>query len=413
MFKKIILALYILYLPFQLKLPQIPVVSTLNVFIFFLLMIFLFARASGSGAKKIDIPLLLFLLIWSVSFLHTFFYPEGMWRYVVAVDFKRLISLALGYFVFSRCIKTKKEFYFLFYTVLVSLIFVGLDTWKGGVLAGPHFADFKRSSGPFAEDWQGSDIAGGFLAIFTPFLIASFFFTRQKIARFICFLGTGICVMGLLATYSRGSILALAIAATLMVLYSIKHLFKTSKITAFIVLLVFLGLAFAWERWVPESIINRVQGTTVQNDDSGEAELDQSSQMRFGKWGGGLEIFSSNPLFGVGFRIPQYILGSDMHNSFIQIAAEMGIFGFLLFLVLLFNIFTLARSLLKTEFTLLGLGFIGCVVTFIIVNLFYSNFFRDTVAGTFWIMLGLLVASKRFVPNDKSISPKNMINSIR
>jgi O-antigen ligase len=395
--KKFILAAFILYLPFQLRLPNIPFFNIINIFLVILFIVFLFARSPNPYARSIDIPLLLFLIIWLASFAHTMFYPPGVWKYAVTVDFKRLISLVLAYFVFSRCIKDKKDMKFLFYVSLLSLVLVALHTWRGGVLAGPHFADFKRSSGPFAQDWKGSDIAGGFLATFTPFLLAFTLLTNKKILKLAGFGGLVVCSLGLFATYSRGSILALGIASIICILLSVKQILKTSKITSIIIFVAFIGIGLNWEKWVPKSIVHRVQGTTVQEETySGELYLDESSQSRMKKWEAGLEIFKMNPLFGVGYRIPEFIMTADTHNSFIQIAAEMGIFGFLIFIWFLISILIKAKSLLKTEFDWLGIGFIGCVISFILVNMFYSNFFRDTVVGTFWVLLGMLASAKKF-----------------
>ncbi|MEW6169950.1 MAG: O-antigen ligase family protein [Candidatus Omnitrophota bacterium] len=377
----------------------------MNFFLILLFLILLFDRKPNSAALSIDIPLLLFLFIWIASFAHTLAYPPGIWKYPVAVDFKRLISLPLAYFVSSRCIKTKKELNFVFFMILLSLGLVALHTWKSGMLAGPHYADFKRSSGPFGEGFKGADIAGGFLAIFTPFLLSYSIFTKKRIEKIAGFLGLGICIMALFATYSRGSIAALLIAVLIMILSSLKHFFKTSKISTMIILITFIGLGLTWERWVPQSIIHRIEGTTAQEESyGGELPLDESSQGRIKKWEVGIEVFRMNPIFGVGFKIPEFVLKSDTHNSFIQIAAEMGIFGFLVFLLFLLSIFIKTKSLLKTEYVWLGVGFIGCLIAFIIVNMFYSNFFRDTVVGTFWVLLGLLVSAKKLSEANEDIS---------
>jgi O-antigen ligase len=394
--KKFILALFILYLPFQLRLFQIPVINTLNFFLILLSLILVFSRNPQAKMARLEIPLFLFLFFWVASYVHTLFLGVEVWHYEIAVQFKRLISLVLVYFVFSRCIKTKKEWQFLFYALLLSLVFVALVTWRGGMLAGSTFADFKRSSGPFGEDWRGSDIAGGFLAIFTPFILSFTLFTKRRIIKILGFGSMIICVMGLFATYSRGSIMALGIASLVSIIVGFKALLKTSKFTAVLVIIIIFGLALYWQKWVPESIVNRIKGTVQEQAYVGEVVLDESSQGRMDKWETGIEIFKTNFLFGVGFKIPNFMLGTDTHNTFIQIAAEMGIFGFLAFLIFLFTIFIKAKSLLKTEFAWLGVGLIGCLVAFIFVNMFYSNFFRDTVVGTFWVILGLSAAATSF-----------------
>jgi len=392
--RKIILALYVLYLPFQLKLPQVPVVNTINTFLILLLLIFSVERRKDFNRPYFEKPLIVFLLIWFFAFLHTLFMPHGMWTWIVAKEFKRLITLVVGYFVFSRCIKNKKDWLFLFYMFMLSIALVGIYTWKGGMLAGPHFADFKRSSGPFGIGWRGSDIAGGFLATFTPFLLAYFFFIKERIRKIFVGIGIIFCVLGLFATYSRGSILSFGIASILCIAMSIRYLLKRSKFTVAIILVIFVLLLVKWQNWMPQSIVHRFQGTIVGESYGDTETLDESSQGRIEKWIGGINIFLDNPLFGVGFRRPQYELGVDTHNAFILILAESGIFGFIAFLWFLLAVLREARILLNTEFNFLGIGMIGCVISFVFVNMFYSNFFRDTVVGTFWIGLGLLAAGR-------------------
>ena len=377
-------------------------VNTINTFLILLLLIFSVERRKDFNRPYFEKPLIVFLLIWFFAFLHTLFMPHGMWTWIVAKEFKRLITLVVGYFVFSRCIKNKKDWLFLFYMFMLSIALVGIYTWKGGMLAGPHFADFKRSSGPFGIGWRGSDIAGGFLATFTPFLLACFFFIKERIRKIFVGIGIIFCVLGLFATYSRGSILSFGIASILCIVMSIRYLLKRSKFTVAIILVIFVLLLVKWQNWMPQSIVHRFQGTIVGESYGDTETLDESSQGRIEKWIGGINIFLDNPLFGVGFRRPQYELGVDTHNAFILILAESGIFGFIAFLWFLLAVLREARILLNTEFNFLGIGMIGCVISFVFVNMFYSNFFRDTVVGTFWIGLGLLAAGRDLLYGKKN-----------
>ncbi|MFC1709906.1 O-antigen ligase family protein, partial [Candidatus Omnitrophota bacterium] len=253
-----------------------------------LMVMLVFSRNPKAVRAKFETPLLIFLLIWIASYVHTLCYPTGvgLWRYQITVLFKRLITLVLAYFVFARCIKTKKELYFFFSVFLLSVVLVGLHTWQNGMLAGPHFADFKRSSGPFAEGWTGSDIAGGFLAIFTPFLLSFFLLTKKRISKILSLGGLGICIFGLLATYSRGSIVALVAALVFTILVSAKRLLKTSKGTAVIIFIIFTALLWKWQYWVPQSIVHRSEGTVVVQDEiysDGDVSFDPSSEGRINK----------------------------------------------------------------------------------------------------------------------------------
>lgn len=393
--KKLILAAFILYLPFQLRIQRIWPFDFVNIFLGLLLLIFLFSRNKASVRVKFETPLILFLLIWTGSFIHSLLYP-GVPFYDVFTEFKRLITLVLAYFVFSRCLNSKKEMGFLFNIFLLSIILVGINTLRNGVLSGIHFADFKRSSGPFAVDWKGADIAGGFLAIFTPVLLSVLLMTKQKILKIFSIFGVVVCFLGLFATYSRGSLLALATSSIITILVSTAMLFKKSKLFTIIIFAGFIVFALGWKLWLPPAIINRVENTVQEEEVTGEEVVDTSTQKRIGAWKAGIETFKTNPVFGVGFRIPFYIMSYDTHNTFILIAAEMGLIGLLVFLWFLWRVLMQAKEILNTEFIDLGVGFIGLIVAFIVVNIFYSNFFRDTVVGSFWVVLGILASAKKF-----------------
>lgn len=409
--KKLILAAFILYMPFQLKLPQLFSLNIVNIFLFLLLLVLFFGRDKVNIRSKFDTPLLIFLMIWVSSFIHSLLYI-GIPVNEVLTEFKRLISLVLAYFVFSRCLNSKKEMRFLFYVFLLSVALVGIHTFRNGMIAGIHFADFKRSSGPFGEGWKGSDVAGGFLATFTPLLLGVLLMNKQKLFKIFSIFGIVFSILGLFATYSRGSMLALAASSIITILVASAVLFKKSKLFSVIIFAGFIVFVLGWKLWLPQTIINRAENTFQEEESTGQGVADLSTQKRIGAWKGGLEIFRKSPMFGVGFRIPLYIMSYDTHNAFILIAAEMGLIGLLVFLWFLWRALLQAGSILNTEFVDLGVGFVGLITSFLVVNMFYGNFFRDTVAGTFWVSLGLLVSAKKFSMEkvDPSLKRAKVLN---
>ncbi|MBP9853824.1 MAG: O-antigen ligase family protein [Candidatus Omnitrophica bacterium] len=413
MLKKLILITFICYLPLQLKLPNIPVFPVINILLIFMLGLFLTTRNDKFIAPKFEIPMMLFLVAWLFSFIFACMFTDGMPRIEIAREFKRLYMLPIGYFVISRCITDKKEIPFYFMAFLLCVLFAGHNTLRNGVLSGANYAIHKRSSGPFGFGWQASDIAGGFLATFTPLLLAYFFFARNRLYKLLSAIAVGICGLGIMATYSRGSLMALLFACVAIVVVSMHELAKESKINFLVIIIgLVLGGVF-WKLWVPQSIIARVEGTIVLDeeekeyqdyslqDEEGESILDESSQLRMKAWNEGYKFFVDNPLTGIGFRQVQFQLGHDPHNAFVLIAAEMGAVAFLIFVWFLLSIIGLGFRLMGTEFNNLAVGSIGMMVAFITVNFFYSNFFRDNVVGSFWIILGLLAAANSFVQNQK------------
>ncbi len=395
MIKNFILALFIIYSPFQLRLPQWDFVNVANVFLLVLFFIFILQRNHINVKTAVDLPLLLFICVWFFSFIHSLLAPgNDMWRVAIAIEFKRIFTLVFAYFVFAKSLNTKKDVNLLFGVFVFTIFLVGLHTWRNGTLEGVNFADFKRSSGPFAEDFKGSDIAGGFLATFIPFLLTYSFFEKRLAWQIAGFAGTGISLFGLLATYSRGSMIALGASFILIILFSLRRLSRVSHITKIAIIIIALGGSLGWKMWVPQTIVNRIDGT-VQEGSYDQTRFDESSEKRMAIWASGIEVFKENPIFGAGFKQVQHKLGVDTHNSFILIMAEMGLVGFLIFLWLLFAIFKEAVGLFKTQNIAIGMGFIGCLSGFVLVNMFYSNFFRDTVSGSFWAILGIMVAAKK------------------
>ncbi len=395
--KNIILAAYILFLPFQMMIPGAQILNNLNLFLIVLGFIFISQRQEKFENPKFHKPLLLFLLVWTFSFIYTLFTSNEFLMVEAMREFKRLITLVIGYFVIVRCLEKKENIWFLFYVFLLSVVLVGLHTWRNGVLAGPNFSDFKRSSGPFGQGFEGSDIAGGFLATFMPFLFSFFIFTKNKIFMAGAGIGFIIALCGLLTTYSRGSFIALGIGIIAIGLVALPYLLKHSKFTATMVIVFFIIIGLSWQVWMPQSIVNRFEKTVVRSDYPGEETLDSSSQGRVELWQEGIDLFWENPLFGQGFKKPQLIIGKDTHNSFILIGTEMGILGLLFFFLFLGNVLKEAIVVANSEFAAIGFGFVGCIFSFLVVNMFYSNFFRDTVVGSFWIILGILAFSRKFV----------------
>ncbi|MCA9403234.1 MAG: O-antigen ligase family protein [Candidatus Omnitrophica bacterium] len=411
--KKYVFMALIFYLPLQLKLPNWPHFPVINIFAVLLLGIFLSGRNDRFVKPVFETPVIVFLLVWLTSFIYACIFTDGMPRIEIAREFKRLYLLPFIYFVMSRTIKDRNELKWLFWTFLACLTLCGQNTYYNGVLAGANFALHKRSSGPFGWGWQASDIAGGFLATFTPVLISYFFFVRKPLFKLGSAIGVGLCGLGVLCTYSRGSMMALLFACVGLIIVGGRDLARASKINFLVILIGLIMGGVMWKAWVPQSIIARVEGTIVADEeerqymdsaftdsDTGESNLDLSSQLRMHAWRQGLSFFYTHPLTGIGFRQVQYQLGHDPHNGFVLIGGEMGIVGILTFAWLILAVTRQGFQLMGTEFNYLGVGAVGMMIGFTTVNMFYSNFFRDTVVGSFWIMLAFLAVANSFVRQE-------------
>jgi len=137
------------------------------------------------------------------------------------------------------------------------------------------------------------------------------------------------CVMGIVATLSRGGMLALAAGSYFSVRYFVKS-------RLFVVGGLALGLAVFV---VASGVAERKSGAV------GAGEIDESAQGRLDAWKAGGRMVMRHPLLGVGLQRfadnfdaysanPVFWGKHETHNSYIKAASETGLLGFIPFVVL-------------------------------------------------------------------------------
>jgi O-antigen ligase len=120
-------------------------------------------------------------------------------------------------------------------------------------------------------------------------------------------------------------------------------------------------------------------------------------------WEGALNMISEHPL-GVGFAqfqpmIENYVHfrneARDAHNFYLLVCAELGLFGLLLLLGVVWKILTVSWAVSqrsKDEFVkCLGLGVFATVLVTMIVNVFGSRMMTLQVATSFWVLAAITV----------------------
>jgi O-antigen ligase len=218
--------------------------------------------------------------------------------------------------------------------------------------------------------------------------------------------GAGILMLGAVLSGSRGGFLAL-IAVGLYGLFRLSAVRASKRIgitvAAAAVLLAFGGQSY-WER---------MRSILKPQEDYNWAG--QSESGRIEVWRRGIGYMLANPLFGVGVdqfgvaegtmapeaQRQQFGLGfkwSAAHSSYVQIGAEIGAFGLLSFVAMLWFAFREARRIGRTalapEDRLLGQAFGALVVGFAVGGAFLSQAFSTYL----YFALGLLIAFARVVP---------------
>jgi len=148
----------------------------------------------------------------------------------------------------------------------------------------------------------------------------------------------------------------------------------------------------------------------------------ESMQVRLGYWQGALGIIKDNFWSGVGlgnfsshYTMYKPVWAGETihaHNVFIEVFAELGIIGFILFsaiwLVILFKCFkALSKNLVDSKNRMLIIGFTSAIIGFLIHSLVDFNFSESGLSMSIWLIVGCAIA---LIYNESS---KMQIQSIK
>lgn len=133
-----------------------------------------------------------------------------------------------------------------------------------------------------------------------------------------------------------------------------------------------------------------------------------SNYTRFALWSAGMKMFKDHPVFGVGdidladlYRHYKHFYDKEiqghMHNNYVHILVTLGLFGFVVVMLLLVKLLTLNYKIYKTLenevfSSSYAVGVIGCLVSFLVAGLTEWNFGDHEVITMIWFLTGLNIA---------------------
>ncbi|MBI5709100.1 MAG: O-antigen ligase family protein [Candidatus Eisenbacteria bacterium] len=247
-----------------------------------------------------------------------------------------------------------------------------------------------RALGSFG---QSNDL-GAFVAMFTVFVAAQLPAARNWLARAVLAAGMVAGAAATVLSVSRGAVIALAVGLLYVGLRSSRLL------TALLVL-----AAVGWPLWAPDYLKERMAGTTVEVEGSDAVALEGAAQTRVDTWKAIVKVVSEHPVEGVGFAGLGYVLpgvGEELgievkdssHNTFLRFLSELGIFGLLLFLVLLWRCWKLSQDGLRAARSpfdrQLAVGLGAATLALVISCAFGDRFFNILITGNFWLACALV-----------------------
>ena len=183
-----------------------------------------------------------------------------------------------------------------------------------------------------------------FFCLFVLFLIIHYEKFSSYINKKLLYMAAFWSLLGLYLSYSRGALIGFLLGVPFLMLFKCPRLVKWGCMgIATVIVAAVIG-------------IYATGGTNVPNERLFQGFNSESNMMRISQYQAAWRSFLDKPLWGVGrghFRVrsmgikekygipyPEY--SSHAHNNYLQVLAEVGIFGFICFI--LFHIFWLKES---------------------------------------------------------------------
>ncbi|MCK4829781.1 O-antigen ligase family protein, partial [bacterium] len=248
-----------------------------------------------------------------------------------------------------------------------------------------HYMDKSRFGGSLA--FLGPNEWGTFHAIYTLFIIGLFLVDKhfwRRAAYFILILGN---TYSLIYSFSRGSYLGFLVG-----LFFIGIVRSRKVLVVLVIFLIF------WKLLVPVSVVERVEGTFVEQGTRtdvvsiGESNLETAGRTEL--WDKALNYFFKNPLLGTGYNTYHILAGRDTHNSYLKFMAEQGIIGLFIYLWLYVLAFKsgwrLYRRADEELVKALGFGFMCAVVVSVVANFFGDRWTYLQLCGLYWVFWALV-----------------------
>jgi putative inorganic carbon (hco3(-)) transporter len=255
------------------------------------------------------------------------------------------------------------------------------------------FDENKRSGGPLG---YGSNQTAAFLAQFAMFFWGLVRYLKRPKAKLAAYGTVALTVLACTYCFSRAAYLALVVCVVVL------GLLKDRK-------LIILALVFciSWQAIVPKAVTERVKMTK-----SDDGRLEASAQERVNLWEDAEQTFMRYPLFGTGFATFQY--GEhvdnlkDTHNWYVKVLVETGLVGFLLALILLWNMFATAWKLFRVAkdplYGGLGCGLLICLVSCAITNMFGDRWTYIEINGLLWVVIGAALRARQLTEDGEPAS---------
>ncbi|PID59931.1 MAG: hypothetical protein CSB44_12295 [Gammaproteobacteria bacterium] len=309
------------------------------------------------------------------------FWYDNIW------NFKAFMDQFVFFALLTSCIRDREMAKRMVFYMMIGIVLVAFH----GIpelfeKAGRSSIEKSRLDGPHVQ----SNNYGGFLA-YTLLPMASVFMVYMRDWR-VWLLGPYflVALKLLLATFSRGAYLAMAVGGLVAAWYRGKGFLAFWTVVA-------LSFFLAFPSAIPDSITDRMASLAGDEARGNEEAIDKSANTRLIMWEAAAEMMQESPVMGKGFKgfpllkdqyVDQPVEESDPHSMYFMLGAEMGVPGLLIFLAILAHCFFMGRRLAlhgqdPFERTI-GIAGAAIAVCFAVVCIFGSRAVSLNVTVYFW-----------------------------
>lgn len=391
------------YLPFASMMPGDygTAVNITNVLIM-IIMFGLFCRSVKEGrhffvGTELDRKIGLYLLLVMISFFRASLAETMDWFILLTLS-KRFCTPILLYYLTSWLVREREQVKNCMFAIMVSTLMVAFLATKDMVT--PTHFDWERRAGGVA---QQANILAAFFAYYTFYFISYLRMNAGNFRYWMLLACVYPCARGIMLTFSRGGYIAFAAG----MLY-VSYLWKKG-----VCVVVALSLLIVWiapDYFLPGAVVERLKDTVRETEGSYgrvEKHVETSAEGRILIWKGAVRMIIGNPLLGVGYgQFPLLIggyqprvAGADAHNSYILIAAEMGVPTLLIFMYLLITLFRYAVNIYRFHpdrlCAGLGMGYATGMICFWVANFFGCRFNTIETISYFWITSAMIILIRR------------------
>jgi O-antigen ligase len=298
------------------------------------------------------------------------------------IQWKSYAVMIFMYYLALNSLRDEDQHKTLIVIMAVVILFISIRSYRAFTIA-PSFLEENRMVGPFEVVRLNSNHFAAFIVSYCSLFLGLSLVDKGKRRRLLFLATVLLGLFPLFFSYSRGAYVA---AMGVLVFFGLVK--KRS------LLILALILFISWQTLLPSTVVDRIKMTETQ-----EGQLEHSASVRLDLWNHAMDLFKKNPILGVGwggfrFTVPETFVYTDTHNLYLKTLSEQGIIGLILLLFIFLLALRSGQKLFKTAITPfhkgLGFGFLGCVVAFIITNMFGDRWSYFVLGDYFWITWGLV-----------------------